>query len=822
MTGLVNFDENLVQDVAARLDLRKPNEDGVRAVARVLAAADGYIERVVDVATGVGKTYLGAGIIEYAAAQGMRNVLIVTPSSRVQSKTIRNFTPGDRKYVAGSEFDPVIITPENFATGEIGTAIHDPALLKVFVFNVQQLLRPTAESSRKTREVNENLGSALYDHLCGCDDLLILADEHHIYRPKAKAFNAAIADLAPRALIGLTATPEPDSDVIFQYTLGEAIADGLVKIPVIAYRTDGIRDERTQLEDACRLLEAKSAAYGGYIAAMPAVEPVNPVLFVVCRSIEHAQDIAQLLAGSEFIGDPAAVLEVNSTSSDEALAALDEVEEPGSPIRAIVSVNMLKEGWDVKNIAVIVGLRRLASETLTEQVLGRGLRLPFGARTGVGQVDQIDIVSHDSWKQLLEQKDVLLERTMKNASSDASRPVCVGGPQSLGDGEPAIVPVGTQPAPGYRFEDQPVPTVGEAEGDGLFALVDGSKDAGVRLVDLDEHADRLTPRAPKVAHRRDDVPNIVLFPRREEVLAPVQFSLSQVELSAVRALGGRFDSEFEKYLQRQSVNVVREDGQLEVRVAREQSQTIQGELTSIEIVRERLCAGITGLRQVEKNQRERIGARALVDAFLDGAGVKANDLGQWDLDRTAGAVKAVERLVSEVIRDRPRQREYRLTPVEIPVESLVLSEDVRDLSAPFLRRMFYRGWRQHLFEVAAFDAKDTEWEIAQIVDASPEVSWWLRLDPRIAPEVYIPYSGGRYFPDFIACGTDGTMWLIEGKRSDRASDPEVVAKRAAAEEWCRYVTYDGGHQRWRYLFVTEQDVIGTPSWNRLVAAAAPE
>lgn len=58
MTGLVNFDENLVQDVAARLDLRKPNEDGVRAVARVLAAADGYIERVVDVATGVGKTYL--------------------------------------------------------------------------------------------------------------------------------------------------------------------------------------------------------------------------------------------------------------------------------------------------------------------------------------------------------------------------------------------------------------------------------------------------------------------------------------------------------------------------------------------------------------------------------------------------------------------------------------------------------------------------------------------------------------------------------------------------------------------------------------------
>ncbi|MDK6499466.1 restriction endonuclease subunit R, partial [Escherichia coli] len=78
-----------------------------------------------------------------------------------------------------------------------------------------------------------------------------------------------------------------------------------------------------------------------------------------------------------------------SQSSDVALEALAKVEEPDSPIRAIVSVNMLREGWDVKNIAVIVALRRLASQTLTEQILGRGLRLPFGARTGIADVDQV-------------------------------------------------------------------------------------------------------------------------------------------------------------------------------------------------------------------------------------------------------------------------------------------------------------------------------------------------------------------------------------------------------------------------------------------------
>ena len=56
------------------------------------------------------------------------------------------------------------------------------------------------------------------------------------------------------------------------------------------------------------------------------------------------------------------------------------MEDPDSPIRAVVSVDKLKEGWDVKNIGVIVALRRLASQALTEQILGRGLRLPYGHR----------------------------------------------------------------------------------------------------------------------------------------------------------------------------------------------------------------------------------------------------------------------------------------------------------------------------------------------------------------------------------------------------------------------------------------------------------
>lgn len=71
---------------------------------------------------------------------------------------------------------------------------------------------------------------------------------------------------------------------------------------------------------------------------------VNPVLFVVCHSVENAQETASLLAGDAYIGDPSAVLEITSQSSDAALAALADVERPDSPIRAVVSVDKLKEG----------------------------------------------------------------------------------------------------------------------------------------------------------------------------------------------------------------------------------------------------------------------------------------------------------------------------------------------------------------------------------------------------------------------------------------------------------------------------------------------
>ena len=70
---------------------------------------------------------------------------------------------------------------------------------------------------------------------------------------------------------------------------------------------------------------------------------------------------------------------------------------------------MLKEGWDVRNVYVIASMRSSVSEILTEQTLGRGMRLPFGAYTGIEILDTLEVVAHERYEELLKRAGVLNE-----------------------------------------------------------------------------------------------------------------------------------------------------------------------------------------------------------------------------------------------------------------------------------------------------------------------------------------------------------------------------------------------------------------------------
>lgn len=166
----LNIDEHLLEEVRHRLTLRDPNFQAVESVVNMMSQhydveeEQASFECIVDSATGVGKTYIMAGLIEYLAGlhTPARNFLILTPGRTIRDKTIRNFTPGDVKSITKSmRSDPVVITADNFDSPATAKAIADTSRTKVYIFTVQSLTETTeASGGRKTHLYQEFLGAS--------------------------------------------------------------------------------------------------------------------------------------------------------------------------------------------------------------------------------------------------------------------------------------------------------------------------------------------------------------------------------------------------------------------------------------------------------------------------------------------------------------------------------------------------------------------------------------------------------------------------------------------------------------------------------------
>jgi type III restriction enzyme len=266
-----------------------------------------------------------------------------------------------------------------------------------------------AKPTGKTTDSKTDLGEIVRE----IDELAVFNDEaHHIHNPKMAWFKS-IQDIHHKMLqkegrltlqVDVTATPRHDNGAIFvqtvsDYPLVEAIHQNVVKHPVLpdAASRAKLREHKTAIF---------SDKYADYLAlgvqewrkSYAEHEPLGKkaVLFVMvddtknCDEVgEYLQKICPELHGAVLVihtknnGD---ISETASGKNKEELEVLrkqsNQIDSWNSPYKAIVSVLMLKEGWDVKNVTVICGLRAYAAKSniLPEQTLGRGLRrMYFGS-----------------------------------------------------------------------------------------------------------------------------------------------------------------------------------------------------------------------------------------------------------------------------------------------------------------------------------------------------------------------------------------------------------------------------------------------------------
>jgi len=841
----ISLDQGMIDQIATEFDLRTPNKEGLRQLIFHLTGEFDPLEpMVMHMATGAGKTYLMAAAVEYFRRQGLRNIMVVTPSLVVQDKTVQNFRNGSQRYVSGFEIAPDVVSPQSYDAWRVkqsalaGEDATDPSM--VFVFNVQQLVAPkktdssstaTLEGQRtKFRKWQEDAGS-LYEYLTALDDLIVIADESHLYGASAKAFNQALRDLKPAATIGLTASASKDDQVIYRYPLYKAIRDGYVKTPVLVYRKSGYHGdqaEERQLRDALSLLRNKEVVYQNYLQEHPKAKPITPALFVVCSNVAHATETATLLRSPGYCDSDEAVLQVDNQHNDEhTRRMLDELDKPYSPVRVVVSVDKLKEGWDTKRIAVMCTLRAMASDVLTQQTMGRGLRLPFGQRTGHPRIDQLDILAHTSFEELLNDENILHTFGLDGAvEGDVTGEDILNTPsavstQDASDRDATIAPVGAYGSSSDGSEHSAVDIGPDASvPDRVGATVQTHELSDDENIEVEEAAVPVTVEInPTYAGTTFCFPSSTMV----ETIRP--FHLKQVRGEEIQRAARRVTDSGE-VLHRKKIVIAEEDEQLTTQRI-EDATVASAAIDEDEVVKE-LTRRIIGLRQITQHQ-ENIGQlhRRIIPEFMSHAPIE-----EWTEKAKDSAILELERLIKTKVAEHASntQTETTITPVELPLEqsfTLPLGQGLEELLGEderenFVKRQFYGNWDKGLFSAASFDSWSGEYLLAMRLNFAEDIRWWKRLYPHEGAS--IAYSTrNNYFPDFIALDHDGTYWIIEGK-SDKGHDDHIVRqKREAAIDLVNQLVSTPGFEdsTWGYLIAYETDVKESDSWEDLKIKAQP-
>ena len=425
--------DKLVQALTASPDMLDHERD-VEAILETLKAEFSTLEDFerefpslcFALATGVGKTRLMGAFIAYLHLKhGIHNFFVLAPNLTIYNKLISDFTPNTPKYVLKgiSEFaitPPLIITGDNYeqknTTGDLFGGI------RINIFNISKINSEVRGGKEpRIKRMHEVLGDSYFNHLASLDDLVLLMDESHRYR--ALAGMRAINELQPLFGLELTATPFVEStkapipfkNVVMDYPLARAMEDGFVKEPaVVTQRNFNSKNytleeiEKIKLEDGVRLHELTKVELQTY-AHQNDVAVVKPFMLVIARDTTHAASLLNLIESENFYDGryKGKVIQVDSSKTgkdeEEMIARLLAVESVDEPTEIVIHVNMLKEGWDVTNLYTIVPLRAANARTLIEQSIGRGLRLPYGKRTGVEPVDRLNIVAHDKFQEIIDE-----------------------------------------------------------------------------------------------------------------------------------------------------------------------------------------------------------------------------------------------------------------------------------------------------------------------------------------------------------------------------------------------------------------------------------
>lgn len=818
-------------------------------------------------ATGVGKTRLLGAFIAFLYITGRsKNFFVLAPNTTIYQKLVADLTPGTRKYVfkgvsVFTQHPPVVVTGDTWDQSTIFVeAARRNGGAVINVFNIDKINK----EGGRIKKLNEYVGDSYFNFLAGLPDLVLIMDEAHRYRGKAGL--KAVTDLKPILGLELTATPKSVGakavgfeNVIYKFGLGEAMEHGYVKEPAVATRKDfdpksvtSERLEEIKLEDGIHAHEYVRLELEKY-ATETGRPRVRPFMLVVAQDTEDARRIRERIQGDSFFGGyyKDRVIQVDSSGkskeeSDEVTERLLKLETDGTT-EIVIHVNMLKEGWDVTNLFTIVPLRASASDILTEQTLGRGLRLPYGERTKVEAIDRLTVIAHDRFAEVIEKakepgsvvatmKAVLIGEggdipatgsTLVQAPSRAEAAL-TGAASGLSDqpqeplvfqtpGERTVARVTLDVIHAMEREFKTLDDLHKPEVQAKIAArveaiskpVQGALDGVIGPApDIKTVVEKV---ASAVTAGTIAIPQIVVLPDSSVTYTFKEFDLTGLDKIGVRPMANEI-----------ALQELRTERRSFIRL-------MTGGLVRQERLEDYLVSALFAFDEIDYD--------AHADLLYKLAGQVVARLKEYlstDDEVETALIQHATALAENVIFPQMMNHyEETATTFRVRIERGFQSLKAQNLSNPNgkalqhyktpvrplgdTRRFAFHGFKKCCYFVQSFQS-DPERRFAVLIDADHETSVLRWVKPG-RNQFQIDYRRGeQYEPDFVVETTTENL-ICEIKSRDEMTDATVQAKADAARIWVGYANVhaaENGGKPWRYVLIPHDAVTESASLSGLL------
>ena len=802
-----------------------------------------------SLATGVGKTRLMGAFVAYLYnTKNIKNYMIIAPNITIYNKLKKDFSDStSEKYVFKGlkEFvqnPPKIVTGENYK--EQGKQSLWESDITINIFNIDKINK----DEQSIKSLSEYLGQSYYDYLCEMDNLVILMDESHHYR--AARGMTVLNELKPVLGLELTATPQVErngrtirfNNIVYDYPLKKALLDGYVKDPFVATKKDFNASDFNEEEldkikilDGIRIHQNTKVSLEEY-SKENNVPLVKPFAMVICKSIEHGEQILDYIKSKDFFDGyyKDKVLFINSkegkTEKDENVERLLLLEHPLNKIEIVVHVNMLKEGWDVTNLYTIIPLRRSASQTLTEQTMGRGLRLPYGKRVGDDIVDGLTIVSHDKYQEIVDEAHK--DDSIFNSSN-------IKFVEDMDLKEKEVIT--SKPQWQVQYDEQI-----EKENEANKKIELSIKR---QLENVIATSKNLTTEKFKDATIQEKI--------LDEVNTQLELDLKMEDIKDTfdEIIDNSVDDMIENYY-KNSINIpyVSTSRQNSIKQEYEDFEFDFDKIVNYKplpdsMIIQHLDDGETfeinfnNTKSIYSNPKELLFEKIISSPSIEYE--KCADILNDKIDKYLKLLSKnynIDEIINiifyysnYIVKEFTNQINSHVNIIDDSYEESIVMEHSRILSGNYTKyksddilkytdsvdksevtKKVFSGFKKTYHNIYKFDSS-TEKDFSIILENSSSVIKWLRP----APNQFNIYwnKENKYEPDFVV-ETKNDIYLIEIKATNQVEQEEVQLKKAAAEEYCDIVNdYGKTHdlKKWHYLIIEDIDVKTNYSFDRYMS-----